>query len=158
MQQRATTGVAARLPTFLRGGAGIATGLGSVLVVIVLAIIVARALTPPTPPNPAEVTAKQFYTAIQQQNYPKAWSLLASEQQAQLTQYAFILFAQQQDQKDGNVTAFHETRYDADRNVAHQGVVQMHVTRANGMQYLIGLTIKLTPDGTWKILEEDHAI
>ncbi|MBA3825362.1 MAG: hypothetical protein H0X24_15870 [Ktedonobacterales bacterium] len=158
MEQRTTTRVAARMPAFLRGGVGVATVLAGVLVVILLVVIVARALTPPPAPNAAEVTAKQFYTAIQHQDYPKAWGMLASQQQAQLTQFAFIRFAQGQDQKYGNVTAFHELRYDADRNQAHQGVVQMQVTRANGLKYAVGLTITLTADGTWKILEEDHAI
>ncbi len=159
MQQRTTTGVMARMPTFLRSRAGIATLAGGVLVVILVVIILARAAAmKTTPPNAAELAAKSFYTAIQHQDYPAAWGMLADAQQAQLTQFAFIRFAQEQDAKYGVVTAFHETRYDADRNHANQGVVQMRVTRASKLQYLIGLTITRATDGTWKILEEDHAI
>jgi len=159
MKQQTTTGIMAQIPAFFRRRVGIASLAGGVLVVvIVLALMVSRAHMSLPPPNPAEVVAKQFYTAIQQQNYPAAWGMLASDQQAQLTQFAFIRFAQEQDHTYGAVTGFSELRYDGDRNHANQGVVQLHVTRASKLQYQIGLTITREADGTWKISQEDHAI
>lgn len=126
---------------------------------IILAITVVNLLRPTVPPpNGAERLATSFYTALEQQNYQQAYTMLADQQQLELTPYTFTLFARAQTQKYGPVTAFHEVRYDRDTNHANQGVVRERITRGNHTQYLIGLTMVQSPDGTWKILEEDHAI
>ncbi len=131
----------------------------AILIAVILIVVLVKSFTPQTPPpNGAEKLAANFYTAVAHQQYTTAYGMLAPQQQAELTAYAFTLFMQQQDQQFGTVTAFHEVRYDRDTNQANQGVVQERVTRGTKTHYLVGLTMVQSADGTWKILEENHGL
>jgi hypothetical protein len=131
----------------------------TLLVVAALLITLTHIYAPePHTPNGAEQAATAFYAAVKQQDYTTAYTDLADDQQAKITQYSFTLFAQQQDATYGAVTAYHEVRYDRDTNHANEAEVQMRVQRANATSYTIVLTLVRTPDGAWKLLEEDRPI
>lgn len=131
----------------------------SLLVLAALAFTLAHLFLPGArPPNAAENAATAFYTAVKQQNYTSAYDLLADEQQAKITQYSFALVAQEDDTQNGQVTAFHEVRYDRDTNHTNEAEIQVSVTRARSGTYIVKLTMIQAPDGTWKILEEDRPI
>jgi hypothetical protein len=133
--------------------------IGSVVLVLALSVLLAALSSPATapPPNGAERLATRFYAAIEQHSYAAAYGMLAPSQQAELTQYAFTLFAQEQDNTSGPVTAYHEVRYDKDTNHANQGVVELSVTRGGKVTYIIHLTMVQT-SGIWQILTEDRPI
>ncbi len=148
------------LRTFITSGRSrtlLAALAGIVIFLVVIVIVVKLFASQTPPPNAAERQVTNFYTAIKQQDYAAAYGLLADQQQAELTQYAFTLFARQQDQAHGVVVAFHEVRYDKDTNNPNQAFVQERVTRAHET-YLIKLTLQQQPDGSWKILAEDQPI
>ena len=151
-----------RLPTTparrMNAGRIILAVVVTVLVLGALAFTLVHLLVPGSrSPTAAESAAKAFYTAVHQQDYQTAYTLLAAEQQAKITQYSFNLVAQEQDAKSGNVTAFHEVRSDRDTNHANEDEVQMAVTRTSGT-YTIVLTMIQEPDGSWKVLEENRPI
>lgn len=131
----------------------------SLLVLGALAFTLAHLFLPgASPPNAAENVATAFYTAVKQQNYSTAYNLLADEQQAKITQYSFNLVAQEDETQNGQVTTFHEIRYDRDTNHANEAEIQMSVTRTSSGTYTVKLTMIQAPDGSWKILEEDRPI
>ena len=132
----------------------------SVVVILMTLYILAHigSTNTTTAPNGAERAAQSFYTAVQKQDYTTAWTYLSDQQQGNLTQYSFTLFAQQEDAKDGNVTKFHQIRYDADTNDANQATIQEQVTRAKNTTYVIKLQLIHQADGSWKILSEDRTI
>lgn len=141
-----------------RGLIGVGAGMVVLVVLFVVAFRLLAAKPAPPPQNAAEQLAANFYGAVAHQQYTAAYAMLAPQQQAELTAFAFTLFAREQDQQFGMVTAYQEVRYDRDRNAANQGVVQERVTRGQHTRYVIGLTMQQQADGTWKILEENHAI
>ena len=155
----ATTALA-NLLTALRQRNRLILGLMSALVVVIILGVVLPRLFAPKPPSPngAERVAASFYTAIKQQDYTTAYGMLADQQQAELTSYAFTLYARQQDTQSSPVTAFQEVRYDRDTNQANESEVQERVTRGQHTHYVIVLTMQQQPNGTWKILAEDRAI
>jgi hypothetical protein len=138
---------------------------GISIVVILLTVFVLLHLVasngtaaPSAAQRSAESTVQSFYSAIEKQDYTTAYGYLAKQQQAALTNYSFTLFAKQSDAQNGNVTAFHETRYDRDTNNTLQATIQEQVTRAHNVTYTIGFQMIQESDGTWKILSEDHSI
>jgi uncharacterized membrane protein YvbJ len=150
-----------KLRSFLTSGRSrtLWAAFAGIAIFIVVVVIVVKLFAPQTPPpNAAERQVASFYTAVEHQDYTTAYSLLADQQQAELTLYDFTLFARQQDQKHGVVVAFHEVRYDKDTNNPNQAFIQESVTRAQHFTYVIKLTMKRQPDGSWKILAEDQPI
>jgi hypothetical protein len=147
-------------PTAARNRNVIIAAAISVVVIVMTLFVLAHIgnASTTTTPDGAQRAAQAFYTAVQKQDYTTAWTYLSDQQQGNLTQYSFTLFAQQEDTKDGVVTKFQEMRHDADTNDPNQETVQEQVTRAKNVTYVIKLQMIHQADGSWKILSEDRTI
>ncbi len=102
----------------------------------------------------ASVTASSYYQAIENQDYTKAYSYLASNMQTTsnqpLTQGLFTQVAQTRDLRDGQVTNFSQTNISTNNGTAS---VAMSVTRS-GQSYVVQLQLQQI-NGNWVITQFD---
>ncbi len=103
----------------------------------------------------AQNSASAFYTDMQQQQYAAAYELLSPQQQKQLTQYSFILFAKEIDVKSGKILTFSISLAQFDSVTPSNVDVTIQVTRAQEGKYTIQLQEQQNQNGTWQILQEN---
>jgi Domain of unknown function (DUF4878) len=132
----------------------------SVLVVIATIVVLLRlnGNNNSAAQSAASQVAQNFYAAVKDKDYTKAYTYFADQQQAKITQYSFELVAQQQDTQNGAVTNYTIVRFDRDTNYPDQATIMMHVTRGSSNQYDVHLQMIQQSNGGWKILEEDRPI
>lgn len=103
----------------------------------------------------ATVTANSFYQAIENQDYTKAYSYLASNMQTTggtaLTQDVFTTGATAEDTSLGTVTNFSQTSINTNNGTAS---VTMSVTRSGGQSYVVHLQLQQI-NGNWVITQFD---
>jgi hypothetical protein len=97
------------------------------------------------------IGSDQYYTAIRDQAYARAYSYLGSGLQARLSQEAFSQQAQQQDEALGRVSRY---TY-ANAPAGDPAAVILTVTRANGTSYTVHLEMRQEA-GAWKITAFDR--
>jgi hypothetical protein len=97
------------------------------------------------------ITTDQYYTAIKNQDYARAYTYLGSHLQTVFSQEAFTQAAQQRDAAAGKVSRF------AFENVptGDPATVTLTVTRTNGTSYMVHLEVRQEA-GAWKISAFDR--
>ena len=100
--------------------------------------------------NPA-LAEEQYYIAIKNQDYAKAYSFLGSEVQARLSQRAFIQQAQLQDEALGRMTRYTEDNIP----IGDPATITETVTRALGSTYTVHLELR-QERSAWKITSFDR--
>jgi hypothetical protein len=99
----------------------------------------------------ATIASDQYYTAIREQDYARAYSFLGSNVKAGISQEAFTQQAQQQDAAYGRVREFSY----ANVPVGDLASATLTVTRANGTTYTVHLEMR-QEEGMWKITAFDR--
>jgi hypothetical protein len=94
---------------------------------------------------------EQYYIAIRNQDYAKAYSYLGSDMRARLSQQAFIQQAQQQDETLGRMTRYKENNFP----LGDPATITVTVTRAQGTTYTVHLELR-QEGGAWKITSFDR--
>jgi hypothetical protein len=84
------------------------------------------------------IASDQYYTAIRDQNYAKAYADLGSDLQARLSQEAFIQRAQQQDEALGRVSKYSYVSLP----LGDPATETLTVTRADGTTYTAHLELR----------------
>jgi hypothetical protein len=97
------------------------------------------------------IASDQYYTAIRDQDYARAYSYLGSNVRAMLSQEAFTQAAQQQDAAFGRVSKYAYTNVP----VGDPATANLTVTRANGTSYTVHLELR-QEGGVWKITAFDR--
>ncbi len=97
------------------------------------------------------ITSDQYYNAIRDQDYARAYAFLGSDVKAALSQGAFTQQAQQQDGAYGRVSEFSY----ANVPIGNPANATMTVTRVNGTAYTVHLEMR-QEGGTWKITAFDR--
>lgn len=97
------------------------------------------------------ITSDQYYTAIRDQDYARAYSYLGSNVRATLSQEAFTQQAQQQDAAFGRVSTYTYTNVP----VGDPTTANLTVTRADGTSYTVHLELR-QEGGAWKITSFDR--
>lgn len=97
------------------------------------------------------IATDQYYSAIKDQDYARAYSYLGADLKARLSQGSFTQTAQQQDIAAGKVIRF------AFANVpkSDPASITVTVTRAHGTSYSVRLGLR-QEGGTWKITAFDR--
>jgi hypothetical protein len=97
------------------------------------------------------IATDQYYSAIKDQDYARAYSYLGSDLKGRLGQETFTQTAQQRDLVDGKVIRF------AFSNVPKSDPASVTVTvmRAHGTSYAVHLGLR-QEGGTWKITAFDR--
>lgn len=97
------------------------------------------------------IATDQYYTAIKNQDYARAYTYLGSRLQTVFSQEAFTQAAQQRDAAAGKVSRF------AFENVptGDPAAVTLTVTRMDGSSYTVDLEVR-QEGGTWKITAFDR--
>ena len=118
------------------GGALLTWGLGSAIIGGALLIWgLGSAITIIGSPT---ITSDQYYNAIRDQDYSRAYSFLGSGVKVRLSQEAFTQQAQQQDVAYGHVHQF----FYANGPGGDPASVTLTVTRANGTSYTVNLEMR----------------
>ena len=97
------------------------------------------------------IASDQYYTAIRDQDYARAYSYLGSGLQSRLSQEAFSQQAQRQDEAIGRVSRYAYANVPAGDPAA----VILTVTRANRTSYTVHLEMR-QEGGAWKITAFDR--
>ena len=97
------------------------------------------------------ITCDEYYNAIRDQDYSRAYSFLGSGVKARLSQEAFTQQAQQQDGAYGHVRQFFYANGSGDDPAS----VILTVTRANGTSSTVNLEMR-QEGGAWKITTFDR--
>ena len=97
------------------------------------------------------IASDQYYTAIRDQDYARAYTYLGSNLRATLSQDAFIQEAQQQDTAAGRVSKYAYTNVP----MGDPASANLTVTRANGTSYTVHLELR-QEGGVWKITAFDR--
>jgi hypothetical protein len=97
------------------------------------------------------IASDQYYNAIRDKDYTRAYTFLGSGVKAGLSQEAFTQQAQQQDGAYGRVSEFSYTNVP----VGDPANATLTVTRANGTSYTVHLEIR-QEGGAWKITSFDR--
>jgi len=97
------------------------------------------------------ITCDEYYNAIRDQDYSRAYSFLGSAVKAGLSQEAFTQQAQQQDGAYGHVRQFFYANGSGDDPAS----VILTVTRANGTSSTVNLEMR-QEGGAWKITTFDR--
>jgi hypothetical protein len=118
--------------------------LGSVLVALCIGFAVSTY-------SGQTIAADQYYSAIKDQDYARAYSYLGSDLKGRLGQESFTQTAQQRDLAEGKVFRF------AFANVPKSDPtsITITVTRAHGTSYTVHLGLR-QEGGTWKITAFDR--
>ena len=107
------------------------------LVVVALLCVLGGVLVWNFAVNPA-LAEEQYYIAIRNQDYAKAYTSLGSEVQVRLSQQAFIQQAQQQDETLGKMTRYSEDNLP----FGDPATITETVTRAYGTTYKVHLELR----------------
>jgi hypothetical protein len=99
----------------------------------------------------ATITSDQYYNAIRDQDFTRAYAFLGSDVKAELSQEAFTQQAQQQDRTYGRVRAFSY----ANVPIGDPANATLTVTRVNGTSYTVHLEMR-QEGGAWKITAFDR--
>jgi hypothetical protein len=99
----------------------------------------------------ATIASDQYYNAIRDQDFARAYTFLGSDVKAGLTQQAFTQQAQQQDGAYGHVNKFSYTNVP----IGDPANATLTVTRANGTSYTVHLKMQ-QEGGVWKITAFDR--
>ncbi len=97
------------------------------------------------------IASDQYYSAIRDQDYAKAYGYLGSSLKAELSQQAFIQQAQQRDATEGRIVRYSYTNVP----MGNPAPVSLTVTRANGTSYTVNLTMQQEA-GSWKVAAFDR--
>ena len=97
------------------------------------------------------LASDQYYTAIRNQDYARAYTHLGSSLKAELSQEAFTQAAQQQDAAAGKVIRYAYTNVP----IGDPATVHLTVTRANGTTYTVNLVMQQEA-GVWKVTAFDR--
>jgi hypothetical protein len=97
------------------------------------------------------IASDQYYNAVREQDYARAYAFLGSEVKAGLSQEAFTQQAQQQDEVYGRVSTYSYTTVP----FGGQAKATLMVTRAHGTSYTVHLEMQ-QEGGTWKITAFDR--
>jgi hypothetical protein len=97
------------------------------------------------------IASDQYYNAIRDQNFARAYTFLGSDLKAGLSQEAFTQQAQQQDTTYGRVSEFSY----ANVPIGDPANATLTVTRANGTTYTVHLEMR-QEGGAWKITAFDR--
>jgi len=97
------------------------------------------------------IGSDQYYTAIRNQDYARAYTYLGSSLKAELSQEAFTQAAQQQDAVAGRVFRYAYTNVP----IGDPATVHLTVTRANGTTYTVNLVMRQEA-GVWKVTAFDR--
>jgi hypothetical protein len=97
------------------------------------------------------VTTDQYYSAIKNQDYAKAYTYLGSHLQMVFSQEAFTQAAQQHDAVAGKVSRFAFSNVP----VGDPTTVTLRVTRTDGTSYTVHLEVRQEA-GVWKITAFDR--
>ena len=96
------------------------------------------------------ITSDQYYNAIRDQDYYRAYSFLGSGVKVRLSQEAFTQQAQQQDVAYGHVSQF----FYVNDPLGDPASVTLTVTRVNGTSHTVNLEMR-QEGGAWKITAFD---
>jgi hypothetical protein len=99
----------------------------------------------------ATIASDQYYNAIRDGDYARAYTFLGSDVKAGLSQQAFTQQAQQQDGAYGLVNKFSYTNVP----IGDPANATLTVTRANGTSYTVHLEMR-QEGGVWKITAFDR--
>ena len=97
------------------------------------------------------IASDQYYNAIRDQDFARAYTFLGSGVKAELSQEAFTQQAQQQDEAYGRVSEFSY----ANVPTGDPANATLTVTRANGTSYTMHLEMR-QEGGAWKITSFDR--
>ncbi len=97
------------------------------------------------------IASDQYYTAMRDQDYARAYSYLGSDLRARLSQEAFTQQAQQQDEALGRVS--HYTYGNVP--IGDPATATLTVTRTYGTTYTVHLELR-QEGGAWKITAFDR--
>jgi len=97
------------------------------------------------------IASDQYYTAIRDQDFAKAYSYLGSDLQAKLSREDFTRQAQQQDEAFGRVSRYSYSNVP----LGNPAMANITVTRASGTTYTVHLELR-QEGGTWKITTFDR--
>ena len=97
------------------------------------------------------IASDQYYNAIRDQDFARAYTFLGYDVKAGLSQEAFTQQAQQQDEAYGRVSHFSY----ANVPIGDPANVTLTVTRANGTSYAVNLEVR-QEGGAWKISSFDR--
>jgi len=97
------------------------------------------------------IASDQYYTAIRDQDFAKAYSYLGSDLQVRLSQQAFTQQAQQQDEAFGRVSHYSYGNVP----LGDPAAATITVTRASGTTYTVHLELR-QEGGGWKITAFDR--
>ena len=92
------------------------------------------------------IASDQYYTAIRDQDYAKAYGYLGSDLQATLSREDFTRQAQQQDAAFGRVSHYSYSNVP----LGDPAAATITVTRASGTTYMVHLELR-QEGGAWKI-------
>ncbi|QBD75778.1 hypothetical protein EPA93_07070 [Ktedonosporobacter rubrisoli] len=96
------------------------------------------------------IAEENYYIAIREQNYAKAYSCLSSTLRARMTQEAFIQQAQQQDATYGKMTSYTESYPFGD-----PAPITVTVKRAHGITYTVHIVMQQEAS-RWKVASFDR--
>ncbi len=113
-------------------------------------LVVGAAIAVNTMGGPA-IASDQYYTAIRDQNYARAYRYLGAHLQVTLSREAFTRAAQQQDALAGKVSHYTYTAV----SIGDPADVTMTDTRANGTSYPVHLEMR-RENGVWKVTAFDR--
>ena len=97
------------------------------------------------------IASDQYYTAIRDQDYARAYSFLGSHLRTVYSQQEFTLLAQQEDALAGKVSHY----WFISTPTGDPATTILTVTRANGPTYTVHLQVQQEA-GTWKVTAFDR--
>ncbi len=99
----------------------------------------------------ATIASDQYYNAVRDQDYARAYTFLGSDVKAGLSQQAFTQQAQQQDEAYGHVSSYSYGNVP----MGDPANVTLTVIRTNGTSYMVHLEMS-QKGGVWKISAFDR--
>jgi hypothetical protein len=97
------------------------------------------------------IASDQYYTAIRNQDYARAYSFLGSELKTVYSQEAFTQMAQQRDATSGKVSHYAYTNVP----LSDPATLNLTVTRVDGTTYTVHLVMR-QEGGAWKVTAFDR--
>jgi hypothetical protein len=96
------------------------------------------------------IASDQYYTAIRNQDYARAYSFLGAHLKTVYSQEAFTRMAQERDASAGTVSEYAYTNVP----IGDPATVNLTVTRADGTTYTVQLEMRQEA-GAWKVTAFD---
>ena len=97
------------------------------------------------------IASDQYYTALRDQNYTRAYSYLGAHLKTVYSQEAFTQMAQERDAAEGRVSHYSY----ANVPTGDLAYVTLTVTRANGTTYTVNLEMR-QEGGAWRVTAFDR--